>query len=291
MADELVEPQEIVPEQAEFFASEQKTIGERMEEPLQEEPPAPGPEPAPAEPEPPPVEPDWLNTPAPVPEAAPQLPPQQYYEPPPQQYQQPPQPAPRTDAELEAFVNNPEGWFEQRMSARDQQRIAPLMQQQAQVQNMMGVIMNNAVNDNLSRADQAIKQAYNSFNKDSTFRSNKAMQDKIGATLQGMRQRAEHEARNGNFSPLNALSNLTEADIAGTLAYVRAATGTPSPGVGPVQVEGATVESSRSAVADSGVTLSAEQEEIAKRMGAGYRDRMIQGIKDQQKYDDLEFSE
>jgi hypothetical protein len=59
------------------------------------------------------------------------------------------------------------------------------------------------------------------------------------------------------------------------LAFVKATANVPSPGVGPLQVEGATVESSRSAVAPESVVLTAEQESIATRMGPGYRDRMI----------------
>jgi hypothetical protein len=203
----------------------------------------------------------------------------------------PPQAAPRGDAALEAFVDNPDGWFDQRMAAREQQMLGPMQQQTQAVQHMMGMMMDNQMNEHRSRVGDSVKRAYDSFNQDATFRSSKVMQDKIGATLSGMRDNAEQAARMGNFGPMNALANLTEADIAGTLAYVRAAAGVQSPGVAPLQVEGATVESSRSAVAESNVVLTAEQEEVARRLGPGARDRMIQGVIEQQKYDDFEVKE
>ena len=284
MADEVEPEVKAVPEQGEMFRQ-----GIMPDEPVAA-PPAPEPEPA-AEPEAPPVEPDWLSAPEVPPQAAP---PQQYYEPPPQYPQQPqapPQAAPRGDAALEAFVDNPDGWFNQRMAAREQQMLAPMQQQTQAVQNMMGMMMDNQVKEHKSRVDDSVRRAYNSFNQDATFRSSKAMQDKIGATLSGMRDRAEFAARNGDFGPMNALSNLTEADIAGTLAYVRAASGVQSPGVAPLQVEGATVESSRSAVDAGNVVLTADQEAAAARLGPGGRDRLIQGIADAEKYDDFEVKE
>jgi hypothetical protein len=105
-----------------------------------------------------------------------------------------------------------------------------------------------------------------------------------------MKQRAEHEARTtGNFAPLRALANLDESDMEATLAYMQKKAGKQSPGVAPLQVEGATVESSRSAVAEQGVELSADEEEAAARLGKGGRQRLIQAKIDQAKYDDLEW--
>jgi hypothetical protein len=289
MSEELEQTVDVVPEDGGISSFRQAVMAERDEpepEPVRE----PEPEPAP-EPEAPPVEPDWLNAPPVQPpqqqQQQYQQQPQQYYEPPPQ-YRQPP-PTPRTDAELQAFVDNPDAWFEQRIAAREQQVLGPLAQQQQAVAYMMQTMMENSVNERAAQADNSIRKAYQTFNKDATFRSNKAMQDKIGATLQGMRERAVVEARRGNFGPINALSNLSESDIAGTLAYVRAASGIQSPGVAPLQVEGATVESSRSAVAGKGVELTAEEQEIARRMGPGYEARMKKAKADQKKYDDLEW--
>jgi hypothetical protein len=285
MADELEPMETTVPEQADMFR-------QSVEPDPEPAPPAPEPTPEPVveEPEPPPVEPDWLSAPT-EPVMPPQPEPQyQYQQPPPQAYPQQPQVPQGTgvDAALQGFVDNPDGWLNQRLAQRDQQLVGPIAQQQQQVAFMMNTLMENNINDGVARADGSIRNAYEAFNKDATFRSNKAMQDKIGATLQGMRERATYEARRGNFAPLNALANLSESDIAGTLAYVRAASGVQSPGVAPLQVEGAAVESARSAATDQGVVLDAEQEEAAKRLGPGGRERMIKGILEQQKYDDFE---
>lgn len=281
MADDLEQTVEGTPAQAEMFT--QPVVAEP--EPVA--PPAPAPEPEPAA-EPPPVEPEWLSAPA-QPEPQYQQQPQ-YQQPPPnypQQPQMPPQ-APRGDAALEAFVDNPDSWLDQRLAAREQQLLAPIVQQTQQAQYMMGTMLENQVNDGLSRADQSVRKAYTQFNNDATFRSSKAMQDKIGATLQGMRERATAEARTGNFAPLNALANLSEADIAGTLAYVRAASGVQSPGVAPLQVEGATVESSRSPVAAQSVELDPDTEAAIKRLGPAYRERYVKAVQDSVTADDFE---
>jgi hypothetical protein len=299
MADELdtqetTEVQETptseqVPQQALF---EPRNIGEAMEMDVPEPEPEPTPEP---EIEAPVVEPSWLNEPAPAP-AVPDAPPAQY---PPQQpqydygYQQQPQvqQGPASDAALNALVENPDGWWEAKMAAREQQLVGPIQQQQQAIAYMMSSMIENNVNQGVAGADASIRKAYEAFNQDAAFRSNKTMQEKVGATLQGMRERAVVEARNGNFGPLNSLSNLSEADIAGTLAYVRASSGVPSAGTGPLQVEGATVESSRAPVAEQTVELTPEQEEVARRLGPGYRQRLIKGLQERDKYDDIEWKE
>ena len=285
MADELEPMETTVPEQADMFR-------QSVEPDPEPAPPAPEPTPEPVveEPEPPPVEPDWLTAPA-EPEPPPAAPQYQYQQPqPPPVYPQQPQVPQGTgvDAALQGFVDNPDAWLDQRMSAREQQMLGPVVQRQQMVDHMVGTLMENNVNQGVAQADASIRNAYDAFNKDATFRSNKEMQDKIGATLQGMRSNAISEARRGNFVPMNALANLNEAAVAGTLGYLRGAMGVPSPGVAPLQVEGAAVESARSAATDQGVVLTAEQEEVAKRMGPGYRDRMIKAQADHNKYDDFE---
>ena len=284
MGDDLEPQVSEVPEQAEIFS-----------QPVTEPEPesvagAPAPDP---EQELPPVEPDWLSTPA-TPEPHPYYPAQQYHEPPPQPYPQQPQ-VPRgtnADAALQTFVDNPDEWFEQRIAQRERQMLGPIAQQQQQVAQMTAVLMNNYVTEGMSRADGAVKKAYEVFNRDASFRSDKEMQRTLQATLQGMRQKAEYEARTtGNFEPLRTLANLDESDMEATLAYMKAKRGRQSPGVGPLQVEGATVESSRAAVAEQGVTLTPDQEAAADRMGPGGRDRLRKAILEQAKYDDLEWKE
>lgn len=288
MADELVEPQETkVPDQAEMFRQEVDPQPEPV--PVVE----PEPEPAPvAEPEPPPVEPDWLNAPV---EPESQYPPQQYYEPPPQYYPQQPQ-APSqpagVDAALQTFVDNPDGWWNQKMQTERQQLVGPLAQQQHQIAQLTSMLVNDRITEGTSGADESIRNAYKVFNQDPTFRSNKGMQESLKATFQGMRRRAEYEARTtGNFDPLRTLANLKEADMRATLAYMKEKAGVRSPGVGPLQVEGATVESSRSAVAEQKVELTADEEAAVRRLGPGGRARLIQAKIDQAKYDDFESRE
>ena len=288
MADELVEPQETkVPDQAEMFRQEVDPQPEPV--PVVE----PEPEPAPvAEPEPPPVEPDWLNAPV---EPESQYPPQQYYEPPPQYYPQQPQ-APSqpagVDAALQTFVDNPDGWLNQKMQTERQQLVGPLAQQQHQIAQLTSMLVNDRITEGTSGADESIRNAYKVFNQDPTFRSNKGMQESLKATFQGMRRRAEYEARTtGNFDPLRTLANLKEADMRATLAYMKEKAGVRSPGVGPLQVEGATVESSRSAVAEQKVELTADEEAAVRRLGPGGRARLIQAKIDQAKYDDFESRE
>lgn len=292
MADEL-DPQEevevpnVVPEQAEFFT---QTIGEAMAAPDPGPTPAPEPEP---EPEAPVVEPDWLNPPpepVPPPQQPPQYPtaPPDYY-PEPQYPQQPQaQPASATDAELGAFVDNPKAWLAQELATRDQQLVGPMQQQQQSIAFMVNTLMENNVRQNVAKADQAIRQAYDTFNKDPAFRQNQEMQNRIGGTLQGMRENAIAAARGGNYGPMESLINLDEGAIRGTLAFLREQVGVQSPGIGPLKIEGAAVESSRAPVAAQDVTLSDEQEEIARRMGPGYRAKLVQAVRDQDKYNDFD---
>jgi hypothetical protein len=284
MAEEL-EPRETSgPEQAEMF----RQGVEPEVAPEATETPAPEPEAVVVE-EAPVVEPDWLSAPAePPPQAPPQ---QQYYEQPPPMYpQQPqmPQPAPVGDAALNAFVDNPDAWANSKIDSRLGAMVGPMQQQAQAVQHMMGMMMDNQVNEGVAKVDASIKRAYETFNKDASFRSSKPMQEKIAATLQGMREAAINEARGGNLNRLNTLSNLSEADIAGTLAYVRATAGMPSPGVGPLQVEGATVESSRSAVAEQSVEFDADTEAAIKRLGPAYRERLIKARLETDKAGDFE---
>ena len=299
MADELEGMQEIDPGGVESFTQSVVPDAPSAPEPV----PEPAPEPAPAEPELPPVEPDWLNEPA-IPEqpvaAPPQAPPPDYYygqQQPQQQHpqypQQPQVPQYGTpDASIQTFLDNPDGWaeskIEQRLAARDEQ----IRQQNLAIQNMTGMLMQDRIVEAVSGANNAVQRAYNVFNRDSTFRSNKEMQQTLQATLKGMKQRAEYEAyASGNFEPLRTLANLSESDMEATLAYMKVKAGVQSPGTGPLQVEGATVESSRSAVSGREVELTPDEQEVARRLGPGAEARMKQAKLDLAKYDDLEFGE
>jgi len=295
MADDLdvVEPKEAaVPEQADMFR--QGVTPEPEPEPAPV-PAAPEPEPVTVEePEMPIVEPDWLNAPTPQ-EMQQQYPPQQpqyqYEQPPPQYPQQPqvpPQPA-GVDAALQTFVDNPLGTIGNEVDGRLDARLGPLAYQQQQQANITAMLMNNYVNEGISQADASVRKAYEVFNRDASFRSDKEMQNTIQGTLQGMKQRAEHEARaTGNFAPLRALANLDESDMEATLAYMKAKAGRQSPGTGPLQVEGAVVESSRSPIAEQATELPAEFEAVANRLGPHGRERLLREIQVTKDADDFE---
>ena len=266
-------------------------------EPEVEAPPAPepaAPEPEP-EPEAPPVEPDWLSAPAPEPvqQQAPQQQQRDYYQP--QQQQPQYQQAPVKRGDLNAFIEDPDGYIDrlvaQRIDYINQQALTPLMYQQQMLAQEFNGIRENNQRSALHQADAAIKGAYKEFNKDSAFRSNPRLQERIKGALAGLRESALAEAQRGNYGPLSNLANLGEAEARATLAAARVIEGIGSPGNGPLQVEGASVESSRSAVADNSIELTAEQQEIARRFGGqekNYADRMRKAIADSKKYDDFE---
>ena len=266
---------------------------------VEPEPEAPiAPEPAPA-PEPvadeaPPVEPDWLS--APAPEPVQQQPPQrqqEYYQQQQPQYHQ--QAPPVKKGDLNAFIEDPDGYIDrlvaQRLEYVNQQALTPLMWQQQQLMQEFQGIRDNSRNGALSQADSAIRGAYKEFNKDSAFRSNPRLQERIKSVFAGIRETALDEAKRGNFQPLNNLGKLGENEARATLAAARMMEGVGSPGSGPLQVQGATVESSRSAVTDSNIELTLEQQEIARRFGGqekNYADRMRKAIADQKKFNDFE---
>lgn len=257
--------------------------------------PAPEPEPvqeaAPVEKEAPPVEPDWLSAPEPEPPQQQQRQQEYYHQQ--QQYQQPLQPPKRGD--LNAFIEDPDGYIDrlvaQRLDYVNQQALTPLMYQQQMLQQEFQGIRANSQKSALSQADNAIKGAYKEFNKDSAFRSNPRLQERIKGVFEGLRRSALAEAQRGNYGPLSNLGNLGSAEARATLAAARAMEGVGSPGNGPLQVQGATVESSRSAVSGGSVELTADQMEIARRFGGyekNYADRMKSAIADAKRYDDFE---
>lgn len=248
--------------------------------------PPPAPEP-PAEPEAPPVAPDWLNAPPP------QAPPQQYYEPPPQpQYQQPAYqpyvPPPQTKAGLEAFVDDPDSYINRLVEQRVAQAFVPLAYQQQAVAQMTNQMRDAQVRYTASQADSALKKAYEVFNQDKSFRTNKNIQNRIAATLSGLRQQALHAAQNGDMTQLYNLANMNEGHIRATIAAARALEGSDLSGTGPLQIEGATVESSRTAATPGPqVRLTAEEEEIARRVGGSFGDRLRKAKAEADKYGDF----
>lgn len=263
-------------------------------EPEAQAAPEPTPEP---EPELPAVEPDWIDSQpeptGPHPGQYPPEPPQNLPAAPPMY---PPQPAPQyaqpaptgADAALQAFVDNPEQWVRQIQQETLQQAAGQLGWQQQQLAGEVNQMRQTYAESNIGQAKSTIKQAYDHLNKNPTFRSNKAMQDSIKTTLQGYYDQASAAARSGNYGPISEFAQIGPAQLDGMMAYLSAVGGIQSPGVGPLQVEGATVESSRSAVDDGSVVLTPLQEDIAKKMGPGYRDRMIKAEVENRKYDDFE---
>lgn len=256
--------------------------------------PAPEPEPPrqverPPEPEAPPVEPEWLSAPPPQP----QQPQQQYYQEQPQYYQQP-QPQQQRQQQrqpsgsLDRFIDDPDGYIDQLLQARLAEQTTPLAYQQYQMAQQVQQIRDTFTSSALSQADNALKGAYKHLNKDSAFRTSKSIQGRIENTLRGMREQAVMQARAGNFGPLNNLASLNESHIRAALAAAKAMEGIDSPGVGPLQVEGATVESSRSAPQQHSVDLDPDQKEAVRRLGPAYETRLRKALAEADKYDDFQ---
>jgi hypothetical protein len=239
------------------------------------------------------VEPDWINAQpepqGPHPGQYPQEPPQQLPQYPPQpqpQYQQP-QPT-GVDQVLNEFVSNPKGFIQQIQQETLNQFAGQVGYQQQQIANELHEMKQTHADGHVGEAKDTVVEAYKHLNKNPTFRSNKQVQDSIKGTLQEYRNQAEMAARAGNYGPIAQFNKIGPEQLNGMMAYLSATMGVQSPGVGPLQVEGATVESSRSAVDEGSVVLTPLQEDIARKMGPGKREEMIQAQKDLIKYDDFE---
>jgi hypothetical protein len=176
---------------------------------------------------------------------------------------------------LQKFVDGPERWG--RAIAQDvvNQMGGQLGYQQQQLAGQINQMRETYANAGIGQAKTAVRNAYSFLNEDPVFRTNKDVQERIGRALEGSLENAKRAAFMGDYGPISDVSQLDETSLRGMLAFVKATANVPSPGVGPLQVEGATVESSRSAVAPESVVLTPTQEAIAARMGPGYRDKMI----------------
>ena len=281
--DELEMVEEALPE------PEAQPFSQRVEEPAVESEPEPRqvettPEP---EPEAPPVEPEWLQGP-PIPQEQYQQ--QQYgYQPQyQQQYEQPQQRRQQQGGSLDRFLEDPDGFIDQILSSRLAEVGAPMQQQMMMTQHQLQAIRDTFTNNALQQADQAIRGAYKHLNSDSAFRSNKRVQQRIESTLKGMREQALSQARMGNFGPLSQLAGLGETHIKAALAAARVVEGVASAGAGPLNIEGATVESSRAPASTAEVQLTEDQKEIARRLGPKYESKLRKGIADAKKYNDFE---
>lgn len=269
------------------------------EKPAAPEPEVPAPEPqnteapkkpAASEPEAPEVEPAWLYG---APEPPRQQPPPQYYEPPPdyyrhqQHYQQaPPQPRGGGDP-LQSFVDNPDAYISQVLEQRLQQYQTPLLQQQQMIAANLQRMQQTYTNSAIKQAESAIKNAYKEFNKDSTFRSSRGLQARVENTLKSIMAQAVQAAQMGDYGPLTNLSGMNASHVRATLAAAKALDGVGIPGVGPLQMEGAEVESARPRPDVNAPSLTPEQEEIARRLGPGYADRLRKAVSETKKYDDF----
>jgi len=267
-----------------------EVFSQRVEAPVEPEPEQPQqveskPQP---EPEAPPIEPDWLGAPP-----AYREPPQQqpYYQPQVPQYQQQQvqqQQRKQPVGSLDRFIDDPDGYIDQILQARMAEQTTPLAYQQYMMAQQVQQIRDTFTSNAAGQADNALKSAYKTLNKDASFRSNKNIQARIESTLRGMREQAVMQARNGNFGPLNNLATLNESHVRAALAAAKAMEGVDSPGIGPLQVEGAAVESSRSAQKASEAPLTDDQREIVRRLGPSYEKRLRKGIAEASKYDDFQ---
>jgi hypothetical protein len=189
---------------------------------------------------------------------------------------------------LQAFVDNPEKWVRSIQQDTINQMGGQLGWNQQQLAGQINQMRETYANAGIGQAKTAVRNAYSFLNEDPVFRSNKDVQERIGRALEGSLENAKRAAFMGDYGPISDVSQLDETSLRGMLAFVKATANVPSPGVGPLQVEGATVESSRSAVAPESVVLTPDQEAIATRMGPGYRDKMIKAQIENIKHGDVE---
>ena len=253
-------------------------------------PPAPDPEPEPeATPEPPPVVPDWMNAPDPEPAPpGPQYPPQGQPQYPPNVPQQmPPQP-PRT-GDISAFVDDPDGYIEARANQLLEQKLGPIAYQQQLIMQRNNMVHEAQVNSGVASADAAIKKAYNSFNKDPSFKSDKRIQQTIEGMLSNMRNQAVREAAaTGNFTKLYNMANIGEQEIQATLAVAKIQAGTAGSSSAPLDMLGAVVESTQPTSPKPQIQLTAEQQAIADRFGGDYADRLRKSLAETAELGDFE---
>jgi hypothetical protein len=280
---------EVLDEPREAVQPETFRQGTEAPEPEPVAAPAPVPEPAA---EAPPVEPSWLNEPAPAPEPDYIPPPQQYQQPPPQQ---PPQysPPPPSGGSLEQFVEaGPDAYIDRRVAQIVEQRLAqtmgPLVQDYQMNKAQQQRVQQTTTAGMVNQADAAITRAYGAFNKDPAFKSHKGLQERLENTLKGIRSQAIVAAEMGDYGPLNNISNMNEGHYKAALAAARAIENVGSPGTGPMQIEGAGVETTRPAVTETHIDLNAEQQAIADRIGGNYADRFRTALKETASADDFE---
>jgi hypothetical protein len=258
----------------------------------------------PQAPDVPEVEPSWLDGDPEPPRGYPQYPQEPLPQYPPHAPAYPPVPPPdyppaahrqqpmgSPDAVLNEFVKDPIGWVRSIQQETINQMSGPLTWQQQQLAENLNRMQMTYAEAGIKRADAAIRNAYKILNKNPVFKSNKQVQEHINRALKAQFNDAANAARQGNYVPIADLERIDEPALRGMVAFVSEATGVKSAGIGPLSVEGAAVETSRSAVTSEDITLTPEQEEVAKRMGPGYRDRMIQAQRDLLKHDDFEAGE
>jgi len=257
-------------------------------EPTPEEPQkaAPAPEPEPQEPS---VGPDWLYTQPSEPQAPPQPAPQQGYQQD-QYYQPPPQniPQPGTQKGLDAFINDPDGYIGALAEERAQRMIAPILQQQQMLYGMTSQMRDSQTRAVDGQAKSGIEKAYAGFNKDPAFRSNKALQQRVNSTMQTLYNQAAEAASYGDYTRLYNLANMGEREVRATLVAAKAYEGIMGGGQTPLAVQGAEVETTSAPTTETGVTLSPEQEEIARKLGGNYADKLRKAISETEKFDDFE---
>lgn len=260
-------------------------------EPSAEVQPEPTPEPEPevaAEPEleSPPVSPDWLDgagaIPEPEPAPQPQYPPQQPYpQAPPPQYAQVPQQAPQTmsDQQIESFVRDPDTYVNRLVQAQVEQAMGPTAMQANQAAYGVQSFISSQAEASIGNAKRAIGDAYRDvFNQDEAFRGNKELQNRVGASLQGLLEQAAYGARGGNFNDIALFQSFGPAQARATLAAAKALMGIQGQAVAPMNVAGAVVERTAGAVQKDAIQLTADEETTIaarSRVEPGYRDRYI----------------
>lgn len=147
------------------------------------------------------------------------------WSPPPPQYQQPPPQPPQptqqqlTDAQLERFVQNPNGYVDELVNQRMMQTVGPLA---GSYQNLERNAVQYMQSQTRSRIDETAPHVERGFkevlNKDEAFSTNKAVRERTDKALRDMYGEACRSAQGGDFSKLEHFKDPDFYDLVLTAA-------------------------------------------------------------------------
>jgi hypothetical protein len=219
------------------------------------------------------------------------MPPQPF---PPQGFpQQPPQPQ-TLEQRIDRFVQDPDGYIEARAQDRFRQMMGPFAYMLQNVQNQVGTYVSAAAENAIGQAWTGVQSNYQDvLSKDEAVRSDQSLYGEVDKAVKTIFQQAAEEARQGHPQRLAQFQD--PRFYRGVIGAVKSYLGFVEPAGGkPAIPAGAMVEGpapASAATISDGVTLSPEEEDIARRMGPAFRERLIAGKKEAEKRGDVTFWE